>query len=101
MFPLVAASKRQSCVSVSTPEAELVAGSHGLERELIPALDMGDKVLPPGYDAIFHEDNQAMFRVIENGENPHDAISAQNSPILHCHVTWNYNGTGGGRKDQL
>ena len=48
MFPLVAISKRQSCVSVSTPEAELVAGSHGLERELIPALDMGDKVLPLG-----------------------------------------------------
>ena len=70
MFPLVAISKRQSCVSVSTPEAELVAGSHGLVRELIPALDMCDKVLPAGYDAIFHEDNQAMIRVIETGRNP-------------------------------
>ena len=70
MFPLVAISKRQTCASVSTPEAELVAGSHGLVRELIPALDMGDKVLPSGYDAIFHEDNQAMIRVIETGRNP-------------------------------
>ena len=70
MFPLVAIRKRQSCVSVSTPEAELVAGSHGLVRELIPALDMCDKVLPAGYDAIFHEDNQAMIRVIETGRNP-------------------------------
>ena len=70
MFPLVAISKRQSCASVSTPEAELVAGSHGLVRELIPALDMCDKMLPAGYDAIFHEDNQAMIRVIETGRNP-------------------------------
>ena len=70
MFPLVAISKRQSCASVSTPEAELVAGSHGLVRELIPTLDMCDKILPVGYDAIFHEDNQAMIRVIESGRNP-------------------------------
>ena len=70
MFPLVAISKRQTCASVSAPEAELVAGSHGLVRELIPALDMGDKILPSGYDAIFHEDNQAMIRVIETGRNP-------------------------------
>ena len=70
MFPLVSISKRQSCASVSTPEAELVAGSHGLVRELIPALDMCDKILPAGYDAIFHEDNQAMIRVIETGRNP-------------------------------
>ena len=70
MFPLVAISKRQSCTSVSTPEAELVAGSHGLVRELVPALDMCDKILPDGYLAFFHEDNQAMIRVIETGRNP-------------------------------
>ena len=70
LFPLVAISKRQSCTSISTPEAELVAGSHGLVRELIPALDMCDKILPVGYDAIFHEDNQAMIRVITTGRNP-------------------------------
>ena len=45
MLPLVAISQMQSCASVSTPEAELVAGSHGLVRELIPALDMCDKNL--------------------------------------------------------
>ena len=56
MFPLVAISKRQTCVSISTPEAELVAGSHGLTRELVPALDMCDKMLPTDYDAVFHED---------------------------------------------
>ena len=70
MFPLVAISKRQTCASVSTPEAELVAGSHGLVRELLPALDMGDKILPAGYNASFHEDIQAMIRAIEMGRNP-------------------------------
>eukprot|EP00974_Lingulodinium_polyedra_P027320 2638813-Lingulodinium_polyedra.AAC.1 len=65
MFPLVAVSKRQTCVSVSTPEAELVAGSHGLLRELAPALDICDKVLPKAYPALFHEDNSAMIRVIK------------------------------------
>ena len=39
-------------------------------RELLPALAMCDKLLPVGYDAIFHEDNQAMIRVIETGRNP-------------------------------
>ena len=47
-----------------------MAGSHGLVRELIPALDMCDKILPVGYDAIFHADNQAMIRAIETGRNP-------------------------------
>ena len=39
-------------------------------RELLPALDMSDKILPAGYDAIFHDDSQAMIRVIETGRNP-------------------------------
>ena len=70
MFPRVAISKRQTCASISTPEAELVTGSHGLVCELLPALDMCDKILPVGYDAVFHDDNQAMIRVIETGRNP-------------------------------
>ena len=70
MFPLVAISKRQTCVSSSTPEAELVAGSHGLLRELVPALDLRDKLLPRDYPAVFHEDNQAMIRAIKSGRNP-------------------------------
>eukprot|EP00974_Lingulodinium_polyedra_P028587 2753652-Lingulodinium_polyedra.AAC.1 len=62
MFPLVAVSKRQTCVSVSTPEAEFVAGSRGFLRELDLALDMCDQVLPKEYPALFHEDNNAMIR---------------------------------------
>ena len=70
MFPLVAISNRQTCVSVSTPEAELVAGSHGLLGKLVPALGLCGKLLPRDYHAVFHEDNQAMIRVIKSGRNP-------------------------------
>ena len=70
MCQLVALSKRQTCVSVSTPEAELVAGSHGLTRELVPALGMCDKMIPAYYHTIFHDDNQAMIRALQSGCNP-------------------------------
>eukprot|EP00974_Lingulodinium_polyedra_P039679 3807266-Lingulodinium_polyedra.AAC.1 len=37
---------RETNVCVSTPEAELVPGSHGFLRELLPALGARDKVSP-------------------------------------------------------
>jgi hypothetical protein len=36
--PLGAVSKRQTCVSHSTPEAEIVAADHGIRSEGLPAL---------------------------------------------------------------
>ena len=39
---------------MSTSESDLVAGSHDLVRETIPAPDIDDKILPSGYDAIFY-----------------------------------------------
>ena len=41
-FPVNGQSKRQECVSHSTPEAEIVAADWDLRREGIPTLDMGD-----------------------------------------------------------
>ena len=69
-FPLNSVSKNQSCVSVSTPEAEMVAGKHGVLYELLPVLDLCDRVLRKGYKAQFHEDNTAMIRVLRTGRNP-------------------------------
>ena len=37
-FPLSATSKRQTCVSHSTPEAEIVAADHGVRVEALPAI---------------------------------------------------------------
>ena len=36
----------------------------------IPAFDLWDALLPAGWRAHFHEDNQAMIRVVETGRNP-------------------------------
>ena len=37
---------------------------------MIPALDLWDCLLPSRHQPVFHEDNQAMIRVIESGRNP-------------------------------
>ena len=39
-------------------------------RELVPALDMCDRVLTADYPAVFPEDKQAMIRVMKSGRNP-------------------------------
>jgi hypothetical protein len=69
-LPIVGQSKRQSCVSHSTPEAEIAAAGVGLWLSRIPALDLWHMLLshqPPLY---FHEDNQAIIHMIKSGRNP-------------------------------
>ena len=46
-FPLAGISKRQSCVSHSTPEAELVAASFALRTVGLPAVLLWDRVRAP------------------------------------------------------
>jgi hypothetical protein len=69
-FPLTGVSKRQGCISCSTPEAEMVSGHHAYKNVMIPAYNLWDALLPGGYTANFHEDNQAMIRIVETGRNP-------------------------------
>jgi hypothetical protein len=40
-MPLAAVSKKQTSVSKSTPEAEIVAIDHGLSKHALPALSLG------------------------------------------------------------
>ena len=63
-------SKKQDCVSHSTPEAEIVAAAWALRREGIPALQLWEVVLQDKQELQFHEDNQSMIRVCETGRNP-------------------------------
>ena len=70
MMPLSAVSKRQTAVSHSTPEAELVAADHGLRCEGLPALSLWEVVLRRSVGLRFLEDNSAAIRVIETGKNP-------------------------------
>ena len=67
-FPIAAVSKRQSCVSTSKPEAELVALAHGLRVVGYPAMHVWDQVLL-GCALSLHEDNSTARSVILPGKN--------------------------------
>ena len=69
-FPLNASSKKQTCVSHSTPEAEIVAADVALRSEGLPALQLWDKVFNRATKIIFMEDNQATMRILQTGRNP-------------------------------
>ena len=69
-YPIAGFSKRQGCVSHSTPEAEIVAHSFGLRQHGLPSLNLWHVLLPHKPALLGHEYNQAMMRVIETGKNP-------------------------------
>ena len=69
-WPILGISKRQGCVSNSTPEAELVATSHALRIVGCPGLELWQKLLPHSPKVRFLEDNQAMLQVVKTGKNP-------------------------------
>jgi len=66
-FPLGAQSKKQGCVSHSTPEAEIVAAAHALRTEGLPALDLWDCILERPVQLRFQEDNQTAILAMQRG----------------------------------
>ena len=69
-FPLNAISKKQSCVSHSTPEAEIVAADLAIRTEGLPALQLWDMVLERPTKLVFQEDNQAIIQILKTQKNP-------------------------------
>ena len=69
-IPLTALSKRQTCVSHSTPEAEIVAADLAVRTEGMPALTLWETLLEKPMVIKFREDNAAAIRVIQTGKNP-------------------------------
>jgi hypothetical protein len=69
-FPVMAKSAKQTCVSTSTPEAEIIAAFAGHRNLLLPSFDIWDLILPCGYRAVLYEDNQPTQRIIEKQQNP-------------------------------
>lgn len=69
-FPIAALSRRQTCVSFSTPEAEIVALCLAFRTFTLPAISLWDVLLPGGYKSVFHEDNSACISVIKSGKKP-------------------------------
>ena len=69
-FPLAGGSKRQGCVSHSTPEAEIVAADTALRTLGIPALSAWKVLAKVFPQLLFHDDNQGMIGVVRSGRNP-------------------------------
>ena len=69
-MPLAAKTKKQSCVSHSTPEAEIVSMNMAIRTLGIPALHVWDTLLgrKAGLDAM--EDNDATILNVKTGKNP-------------------------------
>ena len=65
-----AISKKQSCVSHSTPEAEIVAADLAIRTEGLPALQLWDMVLQRPVRLLFQEDNQATIQILKTQKSP-------------------------------
>ena len=63
-------SKRQSCVSHSTTEAELVAADCALRSAGLPAMTLWEEYTGVKTTLFFHADNKAMLDIIQTGRNP-------------------------------
>ncbi|CAE7028491.1 GIP [Symbiodinium sp. CCMP2592] len=69
-FPLAWVSKRQTSVSRSTPESEIVSLAHSLFQEALPALQLWQTILDYPIRLVIHEDNQATILVAKKGYSP-------------------------------
>ena len=72
-WPLTGQSKKQTCVSHSTPEAEIVAYDFGLRTIGLPATLLWSTILGQEGDSVtlhVKEDNEAMIKVLTTGRNP-------------------------------
>ncbi len=69
-FPIQAISRKQTAVSHSTPEAEIVAADLSVRTIGVPSLSLWDKLFDQDVVCLFHEDNAAMIQVCKTGKNP-------------------------------
>ena len=69
-FPLEWSSKRQSCVSHSTPEAEFVSLSSGLRVGALPVCCLLESYTNQEIDIIVEEDNTATIQILNKGRSP-------------------------------
>ena len=69
-FPLSAKAARQSSVSHSTVEAEIVAANPGVRTIGTPAIDLWEVLLGWLVAMNLMEDNESTFQIIKTGKNP-------------------------------
>ena len=64
---LSASSRRQTCTSHSTPEAEIVAADAALRTESLPAIPLWEHLLKRRVLAVFKEYNEAVINICKAG----------------------------------
>ena len=69
-YPLPAISKKQTSVSKSSSESELVALQLAVSDEGIPGLDLWEKILGRKVQLKLFEDNQAAAQIVRVGRSP-------------------------------
>ena len=69
-FPLSAQSKKQTAVSHSTVEAEIVAAEHAIRMSGLPALPLWERLLDGPLALEVYQDNQATARIMTTGRAP-------------------------------
>ena len=69
-YPIAWLSKRQTSVSRSTTEAEVVSLAYALFQEALPALSMLERILSRDVVLEVREDNEATIKVIRKGYSP-------------------------------
>ena len=69
-IPIAGGSKRQGCVSHSTPEAEIVAADMTLRNYGIPPISFWQVLIRKAPEILFHTDKQGMIGVARTGRNP-------------------------------
>jgi hypothetical protein len=67
---LAGVSERQTAVSHSTPEAEIIAADHAMRAEAIPTLSLLDTIFERKVHLRMMEDNEAMIKICHSVKNP-------------------------------
>ena len=109
-MPIAARSKKQTSVSHSTPEAEIVSLDFGVRTLALPALDLRETVFNRDIDLEVLEDNEAAIQILKTGRNPSlrhvsrvqgVSIASAHEIIQHPRRKLIYQWTGGQRADIL
>ena len=69
-FPLSSQSKKQTVVSHSTAEAEIVAADHAVRTSGLPALPLWERIVDRTVVLEVFQDNQATARIMTTGRAP-------------------------------
>ena len=77
-FPLSGQSKKQTALSHSSVEAEIVAADHAIRTSGLPALQLWERLLDRPLQHDLLQDNQATARIMST------VMSTGRAPTLRC-----------------